>query len=521
MRAEQQSEPERPSPGYSVLKAAPILRSIVTAIALVAGLALSGAIAQAPVIDMRDLRPGDLRSDAFVLDRREELRVEAVGAAPGSESGNWLTRNLSGPNASSGDQRSAWQGNAWILDARSRTVLWELREADARRGRGDLRKFDGALSLPAGVYEVYYAAYPRGWEPGSTGSWDDNGRRARELTREFYLTISGERVRRASRDDRTRAREEFDREAVVSLRRLGPSSSQHVGFKVDRRTEVEVYAIGEAQRDGASDYGWIVNTDTQQRVWQMKYAFSERAGGADKNRLDRRMVTLRPGRYAAFYTTDDSHDPTEWNSAPPYDPDYYGLTIRVLNAKDRARIQILANSETDRAGPATTDEPRPRTTDEPRPRPTYEPPPRTTDEARPRTSDEPQATSTDETRPAGAVASILRVGDDAHERAPFTLDRDTDLRVHAVGEGSGGQMYDYAWIQDARSGDIVWEMRYRATSHAGGADKNRQVNETVRLPAGEYILHYRSDGSHSYNDWNADPPDDPDAWGVVLYRVIR
>jgi hypothetical protein len=39
------------------------------------------------------------------------------------------------------------------------------------------------------------------------------------------------------------------------------------------------------------------------------------------------------------------------------------------------------------------------------------------------------------------------------------------------------------------------------------------------LPAGEYILRFESDDSHSYGDWNADPPDDPEAWGVTVSRV--
>ena len=36
------------------------------------------------------------------------------------------------------------------------------------------------------------------------------------------------------------------------------------------------------------------------------------------------------------------------------------------------------------------------------------------------------------------------------------------------------------------------------------------------MKAGDYILRYSSDGSYAYEDWNADPPDDPESWGVTL-----
>jgi len=43
----------------------------------------------------------------------------------------------------------------------------------------------------------------------------------------------------------------------------------------------------------------------------------------------------------------------------------------------------------------------------------------------------------------------------------------------------------------------------------------------ITLPAGDYVLRYRSDGSHSYNDWNSDPPDDPESWGIAVFRLVR
>jgi hypothetical protein len=81
-------------------------------------------------------------------------------------------------------------------------------------------------------------------------------------------------------------------------------------------------------------------------------------------------------------------------------------------------------------------------------------------------------------------------------------------------------MYDYGWIEDARTGTVVWEMTYGMTFHAGGGRKNRMVNTSIVLDKGEYVLRYRSDDSHSYAEWNVDPPDDREYWGITLYRDV-
>jgi len=589
-----------------------ILKQAALTAALLGGLALSGAIAQSPVVDFKDLSPRDLRREAIVLDGRQSLRIDVVGAAAAnSEDGNWLTRAIGISNASQGSaERTPWQGNAWILDASTRAVVWELRQADTEHGRHDLRSFEGSVRLPAGTYEVYYAAFPTGWE-GRSWTWFNeqrNGRsRAEELARDFRLTIRGsEGVRRASRDELKRARAEFDRTTVVTLTGARADGPQRTGFVLDRPMEVQLYAIGEASKGGAFDYGRIINADTRERVWQLEYAFSDHAGGADKNRGERRTLRLPPGRYAVTYATDESHDPSEWNSAPPYDPDYYGLTIRVADAEDRdhvrtfeytpwpsgtpvvalvqvgdddarssgftlrraANVRIYAmgegsnghlvdrawisdaathrrvwsmdEGETEHAGGAEKNRLVDRVirleagsyqvnyaSDDSHSYDNWNAAPPTDPEhwgisIYPAADADRGAFARYEApREPEALAQLVRVGDDEHQRARFTLDDDARINIYAIGEGSDEQMFDYAWIENARTRETVWDMRGRPMSHAGGATKNRQVNEVIRLPAGEYILHYRSDDSHSFDDWNADPPDDAKHWGVTLYRARR
>jgi hypothetical protein len=43
---------------------------------------------------------------------------------------------------------------------------------------------------------------------------------------------------------------------------------------------------------------------------------------------------------------------------------------------------------------------------------------------------------------------------------------------------------------------------------------------TVYLDAGTYQVVYISDGSHSFDDWNDDPPYQPDKWGITI-KVMK
>jgi hypothetical protein len=116
----------------------------------------------------------------------------------------------------------------------------------------------------------------------------------------------------------------------------------------------------------------------------------------------------------------------------------------------------------------------------------------------------------------GSFVSLVGVGDDEVVSEGFTLSRPRDVRILAVGEGMGGEMYDYGWIVNAGTHETVWRMEYQATEHAGGAQKNRMVNEVVTLEPGSYMVYYVSDGSHSWDHWNASAPMKREAWGISL-----
>ena len=117
------------------------------------------------------------------------------------------------------------------------------------------------------------------------------------------------------------------------------------------------------------------------------------------------------------------------------------------------------------------------------------------------------------------IAELTHVGDDEHLRKRFILDRETRIKIKAIGEGDWDEMYDFGWVVNENTGRKVWRMRYRNTDHAGGAKKNREVNTIITLEPGTYTVHYISDDSHSYADWNMSAPYNENEWGITLNKV--
>ena len=117
---------------------------------------------------------------------------------------------------------------------------------------------------------------------------------------------------------------------------------------------------------------------------------------------------------------------------------------------------------------------------------------------------------------APLIASIEDVKNGEQRKAQFSLDAPRRLRVFAVGEGRDEDMYDYAWIEDAATGERVWFMKPREADLAGGAAKNRKIDVSIMLPAGEYTLRYSADDSHAHDEWNDIPP--PGGfWGALVW----
>jgi len=601
--------PTQPRPEDRVKTKVSFFGAPCAAALTLAVLASSPAAAQsAALADLDDFGPRQVKSQSFALSSPQDIQIEAAGAQSTDKAGksSWLASMWE----RDGKPVPPWSGNGWILDVQSRRVVWELSEAATTRGARGLREFKGNLHLPAGAYTAYYASFPDGeyWT-------DDNGKMKAdrkwhwfgdEPVKDFKLVVRGN-GHSLTRADVDRLRAPSASSTVVSLRGTSHEQFEETGFALAKPTEIQIAAEGEAREDGEFDFGWIINADTHAPVWRFTWRDSQPAGGAPKNRVVTTTRVLPAGRYAAFYATDDSHDPSEWNAQPPHDPEAWGLTLSVKDGDARAAVKTfpyehvpqnativaLTNIGNDAAKKQGFTLTRPMDVrvyalGEGRNGRMYDYGWITSAESRKRvwtmTYDDTEAAGGDKKnrlvdttihldkgsyivhymsddshsaeewnasappdgrrwgitllaahgpldRAASApydekadpaiLAQLTEIRDDDQVRKAFSLDKDTDVRIYAVGEGSGGEMVDFGWIEEAKSGKRVWEMAYRATEHAGGATKNRRFDGIIRLPAGNYVARYRTDGSHSFGDWNAAPPDDPEAWGITVYRASR
>jgi len=580
------------------------MKTRIAVLVMALGLATAGPAAAEVIAELDDLRDGELQSVGFELTKGGEIDIEAVGLRHA--------------------QSRRMAVYAWIINSGTRDLVWSMTVGSTSRdgARGVTRKAEKSEFFEPGQYELYMYAGDQ-WQSGvmiSGGKdfydiledliddddedwedWDD--RDWYRNVRDCYVRLSSDELQ-ASDVRRFEVTGEIPN-ALASFIGLGDDEYVRQGFKIDEPMNIRIYALAEHPRGNRTpvDYGWIVNADTRERVWEMDRFNTERAGGGRKNRKFNDEVRFEKGNYILHYVTDDSHSWEEFNMEPPYDPINWGVTL--LPGADFKASAFHLTEVTDDRGKPLIDFTRARDNDyfekafelkKPTTLSVYsigecpgrdfvdygwiedaltgeivwEMTYRTTEHAgggeKNRMFEGPvelpagkyvacyvtdgshsyrdwnvgrpyddkaygmsiypgdgfndadfELLREDEVYEGTAVlARISGVRDHEQEREYFSLDKDTQVRIYALGEGQNRRMYDYGWIENAKTGRTVWEMTYRKTDHAGGADKNREVIDTITLPAGEYEVYYETDGSHSFGDWNASPPRHPRDWGITV-----
>jgi hypothetical protein len=424
-----------------------LVRAIFAAGLLAQGHVVFGQSAAA--VDLKDFHPREVKSAVFTLASSQDVQVEAVGAESDANSGtfSWVTTMWNGKND---DRRDPWMGNAWILDLKSRRVVWELSAASTERGRRSTRAFAGNVRLPAGTYEAFYSAFPNMYWTDEKGDTNSAQRFMNWLADEgfdqFRLTIRGG-AQALNGADAERARHAFENGAVVTLRGDGGQKFLQAGFILSRPTLLDIYAEGEARENGEFDAGWIVNADTHEKIWKLTWRDSAPAGGAEKNRMAHVSKTLPAGRYAAFYATDDSHDSSQWNAAPPHDPQAWGLLIRLMEAEAGAGTSAAASVKS----------------------------------------------FAYEHVPVNAtIVALTKVGDGESRSRGFTLNRAMDVRIYAIGEGRPDRLVDYGWITSVATHQKIGRCVTRTpnppaaisrtASSTGPSDSKRETTSSTTSP---------------------------------------
>jgi len=93
-----------------------------------------------------------------------------------------------------------------------------------------------------------------------------------------------------------------------------------------------------------------------------------------------------------------------------------------------------------------------------------------------------------------------------------------NVRVRATAEVAGGRVLDRAMVQrlGGPEPEVVWELRAANTTWAGGARRNRRADTTIALAPGLYRATFATNDRHAWEDWMANPPFVPAAWGLAL-----
>lgn len=356
-------------------------------------------------------------------------------------------------------------------------VVWEMTAENTQlAGGADVnRRYEGVISLRPGLYRATFQtdgshAYAdwRGNPPFDPNAWGMM----------LMPTTPAGLAAAAPFDPWT------SRAPLVALDSVRDDALVRAQFVVGRPLSVVAQAVGEFTNGNAHDYAWIEDA-AGEPVWTMRYAASEPAGGARKNRRETAVLALDPGLYTLAYQTDGSHAYGRFNADAPDHPERWGVALFPLEATslDSAAFRVLQISRSE--GDPLDEAPAP---------------------------------------PLGTGERLLeatRLQDNADVRSAFTLEEPARLRIRATGEISiAGRRYDYGWIERLPDGETVWEMTLQNTRPAGGHDKNRRFDGTITLPPGRYAVRFKTDFTHAYGSFNRNgSPDDPDAWGIVVERA--
>jgi len=365
----------------------------------------------------------------------------------------------------------------WIRRMGDREVVWALDPSRSEPGKGMTLSQRSVVTLDPGHYDAFFTSYGDPLRPSAdpvsffdriSSIIDDDFQRWRtEAGRwNFSITI-------LSDEDRAHAVPaaindgDSGENVLWATGPLGDNMISEYLFETASPVEVLLRCSGEIYRN-FEDVGWIEDVESGDHIWDMTLADTSPSGGSIRNRSCVERITLAEGRYRAVFRTDGEHAFGDWKGNPPLDPNFWGMELSVDNEND---AQLVA---------------------------AFDP-----WESLPR------------------IASLTGIGDDQLVSTTFTLDKPMRVMVQALGEGSPkrNQMFDYAWIVGAGDKE-VWKMTMDQTKGAGGSSKNRRAETVLEMDAGvPYTLYYKTDGSHSAEGWNEDPPLHPDQWGVTLFAL--
>jgi hypothetical protein len=372
----------------------------------------------------------------------------------------------------------------WIEDAVSGRKIWEmaLENTEPAGGWGANRLFRDTLEFAPGNYRAVYST-------DALQSYDDWVGNPPYDPAAWGITLFSENQAAVAEMNPW-----SDRVPILSMTQVGDSERRSAQLHVRQPIQVVAYAVGEMSDDSRYDYGWIMNNETQEMVWEMTHGRSRPAGGQN-NRVEMSFLQLAPATYTAAYVTDDSHSYESWGHGTPKNPERWGLTLFPMTADfDSSAVSVTGIRQESTEGDGAPDH---REIPEPPGHPAFAPLP-------------PQ--------PGVQLVDLTGVGNEKELTGTFELDGPGAIHVRALGEISLSGRYDYGWIEKAGTREIVWDMSWQNTHPAGGGDRNRMFDGPVTLGPGRYTVHFKSDFSHSFGDFGDESPSSPEGWGIRVTK---
>lgn len=360
-------------------------------------------------------------------------------------------------------------------------VVWSVdtEEAEPAGGSRINHWLDATIDLEGGVYEIEF-------EPGRhEGSWSENPPWQPD---DFVFRMDPTGTGTIRPVDPWAFGE-----PIVDQIGLGDGELRRTRITLEDSLDVILYAMGEMTGNNQRyDWGWIEREDGgEQFVWEMTYDQTTPAGGDSDNRMAKAILRLGPGSYVVSFQTDGSHSYAGFNRGQPRNPERWGLAVFPLDPDQLSSANVQVEMIE-------------------RPAPEPEPAP-----------DRPSISGSrlEDIDPSRFLVRSTRLGNSADVTTDFTLSDTTQVVLMALGEITSSSNYDYGWLENMVTGDIIWRMEWDTTSPAGGDDSYRRARVELTLAPGSYRARFTTDGSISWEGFGDEVPDYPEDWGIAIFTA--
>ena len=354
-------------------------------------------------------------------------------------------------------------------------IVWSVdsEETDPAGGSRINQWLDTSIDLPGGVYEIEF-------DPGQhRGYWSENPPWQPE---NFVFTLD-------VLDGVVRPVDPWAfGQPLVDQLGLGDSQLAETRIVIEDSLDVILYAMGEmASSNQRYDWGWIQREGGGETIWEMTWDDSMPAGGDSDNREAKAILRLGPGTYIASFKTDGSHSFESFNRSRPRNPERWGMAIFALDP-DQLESAGVRVEEIEREAPSAE-------------------------------SVNPSGSALEDIDSSRFLVRSTELGNQADVTSRFTLEDSTRVVIMALGELTSSSQYDYGWLENASTGATIWEMTWDSSSPAGGDDSYRRVRQEMMLVPGSYVARFQTDGSISYEGFGSDVPENPQDWGIAIFKA--